>query len=222
MYRFYFKQGNKQVLLPVTPSEIRTKTGNHNKTSYVLNIGEVSLLKKVGLQEVSFTLLLPNTRLSFVQVEDGFHPPSYFLDTFYEMKASKEPIQFIIFRKLADGTQLFCGNMEMSFEEYSILERGGEQGDFWVEIHLKEYKKAQSIRFDVKNNGGSASVSEVRSVEAKSKGVTAQSYTVKKGDTLWEISKKQLGDGARFAEIAKKNNIADPNKIYPGQVLVLR
>lgn len=43
-------------------------------------------------------------------------------------------------------------------------------------------------------------------------------YEVKKGDTLWSISKKLLGNGERFKEIQKENNMAD-TVIHPGQVL---
>ena len=42
------------------------------------------------------------------------------------------------------------------------------------------------------------------------------SYTVKKGDTLSDIAKQY---GTTYQEIAKANNIADPNKIYEGQTL---
>lgn len=42
------------------------------------------------------------------------------------------------------------------------------------------------------------------------------SYTVKKGDTLSAIAKKY---GTTYQEIAKANGIANPNKIYTGQVL---
>ena len=41
-------------------------------------------------------------------------------------------------------------------------------------------------------------------------------YTVKKGDTLSGIAKKY---GTTYQAIAKKNNISNPNKIYPGQKL---
>ena len=54
--------------------------------------------------------------------------------------------------------------------------------------------------------------------QAKTPAVT---YTVKKGDCLWNIAKRELGDGAKYKEIAKKNGISDPNRIYPGQVLKL-
>ncbi len=46
-------------------------------------------------------------------------------------------------------------------------------------------------------------------------------HTVKKGDTLWAIAAKTLGNGARYPEIfeANKPMLSDPDKIYPGQVL---
>ena len=46
-------------------------------------------------------------------------------------------------------------------------------------------------------------------------------HTVVKGDTLWKISEKTLGSGARYKEIFEANRpmLKDPDKIYPGQVL---
>ena len=46
-------------------------------------------------------------------------------------------------------------------------------------------------------------------------------HTVEKGDTLWAISSKTMGNGARYEEIfeANKPMLTHPDKIYPGQVL---
>lgn len=46
-------------------------------------------------------------------------------------------------------------------------------------------------------------------------------HTVEKGDTLWKISEKHLGNGGRYKEIfeANKPMLKDPDHIYPGQVL---
>ena len=46
-------------------------------------------------------------------------------------------------------------------------------------------------------------------------------HTVEKGDTLWAVSSKILGNGARYEEIfeANKPMLTHPDKIYPGQVL---
>lgn len=46
-------------------------------------------------------------------------------------------------------------------------------------------------------------------------------YKVVSGDTLSALAQKYLGDAKRYTEIAKLNNIADPNKISVGQSLIL-
>ena len=44
-------------------------------------------------------------------------------------------------------------------------------------------------------------------------------YTVQKGDSLWAIAKRILGDGNRYKEIAQLNGITNPYIIQPNQVL---
>lgn len=50
-------------------------------------------------------------------------------------------------------------------------------------------------------------------------GSSAVTYTVKSGDTLSAIAKKY---GTTYQKIASDNGIANPNKIYPGQKLVIK
>ncbi len=44
-------------------------------------------------------------------------------------------------------------------------------------------------------------------------------YTVKETDTLFRVADKYYKDGYKYTEIAKANNISDPNNIEAGQVL---
>jgi nucleoid-associated protein YgaU len=52
---------------------------------------------------------------------------------------------------------------------------------------------------------------------------TIQTTKVERGDNLWTISRKALGDGSRYTRIYAANNtqIRDPDLIYPGQVFVM-
>lgn len=43
-------------------------------------------------------------------------------------------------------------------------------------------------------------------------------YIVKKGDSLWSIAKKFLGDGNKYKEIQKVNGLTD-TAIYPNMAL---
>ena len=63
-------------------------------------------------------------------------------------------------------------------------------------------------------------VAGVAEVEAEAVD-TAVFHTVEKGDSLWKIAEKTLGNGARYKEIFEANRpmLSDPDKIYPGQVL---
>lgn len=45
-------------------------------------------------------------------------------------------------------------------------------------------------------------------------------YKVKQGDTLWSIAERHLGDGNRYPEIQRANNLRD-DVIHPGDVLTI-
>ncbi|MDP2984179.1 MAG: LysM peptidoglycan-binding domain-containing protein [Candidatus Latescibacter sp.] len=60
-------------------------------------------------------------------------------------------------------------------------------------------------------------------VKKKAPAFAPEKYVVKKGDTLWDISRMQLGDPFVWPEVWKKNPfIKDPHWIYPGQELMFR
>ena len=44
---------------------------------------------------------------------------------------------------------------------------------------------------------------------------------MKSGDTLWDICRSFYGDGEKYAEVAERNGISNPNRIYVGQVINL-
>lgn len=52
-------------------------------------------------------------------------------------------------------------------------------------------------------------------------GSDSKFHVVERGDTLWAIAQKTLGDGNKYNAIFEANRpmLSDPNKIYPGQVL---
>ena len=63
-------------------------------------------------------------------------------------------------------------------------------------------------------------VAEV-TIDPNAKPAAASTYTVKAGDTLSKIAKEHLGDANAYTKIfdANKDQLTDPDKIRPGQVL---
>ena len=57
-YHFYMGK----TLCPVAPSKLQLKIKGQNETLTLINEGEINILKKPGLTEISFDLLLPNVK----------------------------------------------------------------------------------------------------------------------------------------------------------------
>ena len=66
---------------------------------------------------------------------------------------------------------------------------------------------------DIKVTGGGAAAAPAKAA--------ARTYTVKPGDTLSGIAKNELGNANAYMKIfeANRDQLTDPNKIKPGQVL---
>jgi len=43
------------------------------------------------------------------------------------------------------------------------------------------------------------------------------SYVIQRGDTLWDIAEKSMGNGLAYRAIAEKNGLNNPHLIFPGQ-----
>ena len=78
-----------------------------------------------------------------------------------------------------------------------------------------------SLKTSTKSKDKKKPVKKVTSSPSKS--TEQRTYTVKKGDCLWNIAKKFYGNGSAYTKIydANTNKIANPNLIYPGQVFVI-
>jgi len=66
-------------------------------------------------------------------------------------------------------------------------------------------------------------VPQAEPVAVGTAGGAVRTYTVKSGDTLSKIAKETLGDANAYMKIfnANKDQLSDPDKIKPGQVLKL-
>jgi nucleoid-associated protein YgaU len=64
-------------------------------------------------------------------------------------------------------------------------------------------------------------VADIRATGGAAAPMATPTYTVKPGDTLSKIAREQLGDANAYMEIfnANRDQLADPDKIKPGQTL---
>lgn len=216
MYNFYLDK----VLLPVAPSKLTLRINNQNKTLELMNLGEINILKKAGLTDISFECLLPGRRYPFAEYEGGFKEPSFYLNHFEKLKVSQKPFRFLVSRLSPSGGYLFDTNMEVSLEGYSIIESADQGQDVQVSVDLKQYKYYGTKKLQI-TPAAQGDVILAKVTEPRPAKEPAKSYTVKPGDTLWAICKRELGDGSKYPAVAAANGIKNPNLIYPGQVISL-
>ena len=211
------------VALPIAPSKMQMKIKNQNKTINLINDGEVNILKDAGLTEISFDVTIPHVKYPFAVYSSGFKPASFFLSKLEKLKTSKKPFQFICSRTSPSGNLLFDTNIKVSLEDYKISEDAKEGQDLEVTISLKQYKEYGTKLVNISVKQAAKPTATVQPSRPAETAPALKTYTVKSGDTLWNIAKKYLGNGSRYTEIynLNKSKIKNPNLIYTGQVLTL-
>ncbi len=215
-----------KVLVPIAPSKLQININNQNKTINLINDGEVNIVKAPGLSTIKLDLLLPLiTKYPFAKYKDNkFQPAAYYLEHFERLKAQKSNFQFIVSRWLnIPGVQkkqsIMKTNMTVTLEEYSITEDSDNAPDIVVSLLLKQYVSYGTVIKEINTVTKTVTATKVLSNNTKS---IPNTYKVVKGDTLWSIAKKLLGDGAKCWNLAKLNKISNPNKIHIGQILIIQ
>ena len=95
-----------------------------------------------------------------------------------------------------------------------------EKNEIWTAIKtIPTWQK--DIVADIQVTGGSGA--EVGASARSAAPAAAKTYTVKAGDTLSGIAKEHLGSAGAYVKIFElnKDQLTDPDKIKPGQVLRL-
>ena len=101
-----------------------------------------------------------------------------------------------------DGKLYFTGSVKTE----------ADKNELWTAIKtIPEWR--DEVVADIKVTGGGAAAAPAAA--------SATTYTVKSGDTLSAIAKQHLGDANAYMKIfeANRDQLSDPDKIKPGQVL---
>ena len=138
-----------ETLLPVSPSSISTKINNRNERLELINDGEVNILKKKGLTDISFDFMIPHFKYPFANYTNGFKDEKHFLGILEELKDSQKPFQFIVSRVTPNGKLMYDTNMKVSLESYSVEESAENGLDLIVSIELKQFKEFSTKTVDI-------------------------------------------------------------------------
>lgn len=170
-----------------------------NQTS--INISKQSPPKIYTLADGSEVSISSGEKLTIINFSGFF----YDLDKYF---AILEMVSLGIAQNLLISGLNIPIDMSVFIEDFKTVERGGDVSCIEYSIVFREYVEKNIVIIDDGSNS---------SIEIPETAYIPIVYIVQKGDTLWAISKRFLGDPYRYPELASLNNIKNPNLIYPGQ-----
>lgn len=210
IYKISFENLKESITLPVNPPELVIGGGGTAfSDSQVIKGGERTIIGNSMLQSVAFSSFFPRDYDSSYCVRKNIPDPWEAVDKINKWRDSGKPVKLLI-----TETDI---NMYATIRKFDYREKGGEPGDVYFDIEFKEFKFIK-IREVVK-----VAPKVEQQSDRPETAATANTYTVVKGNCLWNIAKRFYGSGAQYTKIFAANSppIQNANLIYPGQVLTI-
>jgi nucleoid-associated protein YgaU len=211
--QFWLTCGIERIQLPVNPETISVISPFGFEDVSVPKLGEHTIITERLPKEFTFSSFFPRDYNGSFCEYTNIPKPADAVAKIERFRASKKPIKLTV-----TGTAIKLDTTIRSFEYEP--ERAGSPGDIYFTMALKEYKRADIV--EIKK----AKAKKKTKRPADTKASKPKTYTVKRGDCLWNIAAKPsiYGKGSEWRKIynANKKTIGkNPNLIYPGQKLVI-
>lgn len=174
-YGIFFSYGNTVIRLPINPSEVPTAFEGNNETLNVLGLGDVTITRKPKQKVIEFDSYFPARADRSVLTRGGFKEPEFYIQFFEAALKEGRVLTYTPVRKTEDGSayDVQDSGFKCTVESFSAVEKGGETGDFYYSLTIKEWRDYSPQRVQVRNDA---------LVLAKSRAVPEDQIVV--GDTV--------------------------------------
>lgn len=206
-----FRKSGAYITFPINPGELETAMSGSNQIVNIVSLGDVAIPGERGLT--------PYTINSFFPADDN---PQQYVKFIMDWWSAKEEARLI-----GEGLDL---DSLVIVENFTTTRKAGEEDDIYFNLEMKEYRPygAKVITIAEPTTAEESAVETARPTtpnRTDNKPATPQTYTVKRGDSLWAISKRLSKQGGRnwreLYNIPENKKVIgnNPNLIYAGQVL---
>lgn len=210
------------------PDKVKAKSSSSFINYNFISVGEVKMPGGQKLRQFSWSGTFPGKamkNLPFIK-KHLYHTPKEMINCIEKWR--KKGTRLVLMLTETD----LNSEVYLSAFDYEWTGGGGdaeytitfiEAKDVKVQT-VKEANSTQSAKSSNKNTSSSRPASKKKTTKSSTKSEQTRTYTVKKGDCLWNIAQKLLGKGSRWTEIYNLNKKvigSNPNLIYPGQVYVI-
>ena len=198
----YLKKDDKDIFrFPVLPSAINIQDYAIINDSNITGLGDVTVFGGKGLRTTEISSFFPNPKRKYSFVNYNDYPKQY--DCVAKIKKWMDKGE--VLRFIVTGTEI---NFQVRITDFEYSEQDGTR-DVYFTINLKEYRKIKiSSTTPKKKKTDNKDRTDTKETDNKPKQKT---YTVKSGDTLYDIAKKHYGKGSDYKKIIEKNKSKYPS-----------
>ena len=196
---------NNRIRFPLLPETISVNESSKYQSYDLMDIGEVKLPAGENLPVISWVGVLPGeARKNDPYIHGNWTHPKEIVSTLSQFRSSEEKVTLLI-TETPINKYVYIDEFQVTYEGFAVDSR--------YSIILSEAKD-----LNVATEMAAAPQSVSRPAPKPS-----NTYTVVRGDCLWNIAIKFYGKGSLYTRIyeANKSQIKDPHWIYPGQVFVI-
>ena len=198
----YLKKDDKDIFrFPILPSAINVQDYAITNDSNITGLGDVTVFGGKGLRTIEISSFFPNPKRKYSFVSYTDYPKQY--DCVSKIKKWMDKGE--VLRFIVTGTEI---NFQVRITDFEYSEQDGTR-DVYFTINLKEYRKIKiSSTTPKKKKTDNKDRTDTKETDNKPKQKT---YTVKSGDTLYDIAKKHYGKGSDYKKIIEKNKAKYPS-----------
>lgn len=143
----YFTSQSGTIQIPVNPEKIKITYPGTNKTTEIVKLGQVNILKRKGLATYEFESFFPGGTWFPGITSNTVLDPSIYEQFFTEVMENSQYIKMVI-----SGLRI---SSLVSVEKFVPDRRAGEHEDLYYSLELKEYRPfgIQELVYDVPLGG---------------------------------------------------------------------
>lgn len=210
-----------RIALPLPPESVKCKAETKFINYNIIKVGEVKLPDGEKLTKFSWSGRLPGESMKHMRMVSAadWRSPKEIQSIFSIWRNRGMKL-----RLLVTGTTI---NHDVYLENYTVDNSRLDTVEYSISFtHAKDIKVYTTAELNIQEAAQVPQTTNDRAASSEAASETPQktTYTVKPGDSLWAISKKLLGSGARYSELYEANKSiigSNPNLIYPGQTFTI-
>jgi hypothetical protein len=211
----------KNLTIPINPEELTISRSATNDDIDIIGLGKTARKGEPGLMTLSIESFFPSASSYFYT---GVTPKTCieFINEIWGTENTNNNVAKIV----TSGLPIEL-NMYFVIENFNYDHKAGEEDDIYYTLEIKQYVPygVKTVNIQLSGLAAARAVSVATASTSTTTTTSAtKTYTVVKGDCLWNITKKYTGSGSNWKELYNLNTSvigSNPNLIYPGQILTL-